>query len=259
MSARVWPVIFIGHGTPLNAIETNAFTEAWTALGSTAGQPKAILMISGHWCTHGTQVTAMNEPETLYHFGYQNLYQIKYRAPGSPALASHITELLAPTPVALDHKWGFDHGSWLFLTRAFPAANIPVVQLSLDLQASSRHHFELGRRLRPLRQEDVLIVASGNIVHNLELAIRRGPALPYNWATRFDELVREKLLERDWASLIDYPSLSPDAALAAPTPDHYLPLLYALGAASVDESVTFPVAGIDRGSMSMRSILFGTF
>jgi len=255
---KVWPVVFIGHGTPLNALMDNEYTRAWAALGAALGRPRAILSISAHWYTRGTAVTAMAQPETIYDFGYQNMYHIKYPAPGDPALADRIAALLAPVSVVKDQSWGFDHGTWAVLGKAYPDATIPVVQLSIDGTREPRFHYELGRMLAPLRREGVLIAGTGNIVHNLAMTIRSGPATPYPWAERFDATVREKLVARDWAALVNYRALGPDAEMAVPTPDHYLPLLYVLGAATPDEEISFPVEAIDRGSMSMRTVMIGT-
>ena len=251
-----FPVLFVGHGTPLNAIRDNIFTQTWARLGQTI-RPRAILSISAHWYTRGTRVTALERPPTIYDFVYRNLGHLSYPAPGSPSLARRVAELLQPAPVMNDRQWGLDHGTWSVLLKTYPAANIPVVQLSIDGMESTRFHFDLGRRLRPLRDEGVFIIASGNIVHNLNLSIRSGPEIPYPWAERFDATVREKLLSRNWNDLIEYQTLGDDWAYAIPTPDHYLPLLYALGAADKLEPLSFPAEGIVSGSMSMRSVLFG--
>lgn len=250
------PVLFLGHGTPLNVIDDNHYTRGWAALGARLSAPSAILAISAHWYVEATAVTMMANPPTIYDFGYRNLFHIKYPAPGSPALARRVAELLSPTPVFGDEGWGLDHGTWSVLTKLFPKADIPVVQLSIDFRRAPDFHFDLGARLRKLRDEKVLIVASGNIVHNLRLVVRDGVSAPFPWATRFDEIIKEKISGRNWASLIDYQRL-PDAALAAPTPDHYLPLLYAAGASDENDAITFPIEGIDRGTMSMRSVAFG--
>jgi 4,5-DOPA dioxygenase extradiol len=255
---KTWPVIFVGHGSPQNALMDNVFTKAWARLGAALGRPRAILCISGHWYTRGTRVTAMEWPGTLYDFGYQNMYHIKYPAPGSPALGDRVAELLKHISVVKDYEWGFDHGTWSVLSKAYPAADVPVIQLSLDGTRGPKFHYELGKHLKHLRREGVLIMGSGNIVHNLELTIRTGKAQPYAWAERFDALVRAKLLDRDFEALVDYQSLSPDVDLAVPTPDHYLPLLYTLGVAEPDDPIAFPVEEIDRGSMSMRTIVFGS-
>ncbi len=252
------PVLFVGHGTPLNAIADNQFTRAWAMLGARIPRPRAILVISAHWYTYGTGVTAMEQPETIYDFGGgSDLRRLRYPAPGLPDLAERVAELLAPCPVVRDQNWGFDHGCWSVLLKAYPAADIPVVQLSIDGTQRPQVHYELGRRLAPLREEGVLIFTSGNIVHNLGLVIPDDRASPYPWAERFDLAVRDRLTRRDWNALVDYGSLGPDAALCVPTPEHYLPLVYALGAANPDESISFPVEGVHLGSVSMRCVVFG--
>jgi 4,5-DOPA dioxygenase extradiol len=254
------PVLFIGHGTPLNAIADNTFTRGWAMLGARVPRPRAIVVISAHWYTYGTGVTAMERPETIYDFGGgSDLRRVRYPAPGFPDLAEHIAELLAPCPVVRDQSWGFDHGCWSVLVKAYPAADIPVVQVSIDGTQRPQVHYELGRRLSPLRDEGILIFTSGNIVHNLNLVILDDAATPYPWAERFDLAVRDRLMNRNWESLVDYQSLGPDAGLSVPTPEHYLPLVYALGAADPDENVAFPVEGIHLGSVSMRSVVFGKF
>ena len=251
------PVLFVGHGTPLNAVDDNEFTHAWALLGVKLPRPRAILAISGHWYTYGTGVTAMDRPETIYDFGYQNLQHLRYPAPGHPALAERVAELLMPCPVVRDSNWGLDHGAWSVLLKAYPKADIPVVQLSIDGTQRPQVHYELGRRLAPLRGEGVMILATGNIVHNLNLVMSAENAGAHSWAERFDLAVRDRLIKRDWDSLVDYEALGPDAALSVPTPDHYLPLVYAMGAADPNEPIWFPVEGIDLGSMSMRSVVFG--
>ena len=250
------PVVFVGHGTPLNAIDDNAYTRSWAALGA-AIRPRAILSVSAHWYTRGLGVTAMERPRTIYDFGYRHLGHLVYPAPGDPDLARRTADLLQPRRVALDQAWGLDHGTWSVLLKAFPAADVPVVQLSVDALMSPQEHFEVAQALRPLRDEGVLIMATGNIVHNLERSIRSGPDVPYDWAVRFDERVGDLLLAHRWADLVDYEHIA-EADLAVPTPDHYLPLLYALGASDDDDKVSFPTLGITRGSMSMRSVLLGS-
>lgn len=257
IAARRLPVLFIGHGTPLNAIADNKFTRGWADLSARIPRPRAILVISAHWYTYGTGVTAAERPETIYDFGGYDLRHLNYPAPGLPDLADRVAELLAPCPVVRDTKWGFDHGCWSVLMKAYPAADIPVVQLSIDGTQRSQVHFDIGRRLASLRDEGVLIFASGNIVHNLSLVIYDDAAKPYEWARRFDRVVRDRLMQRDWDALIDYGALGPDAALSVPTPDHYMPLLYAMGAADPQEPVSFPVEGIHLGSVSMRCAVFG--
>ena len=254
------PAIFVGHGNPMYAIEPNRYADAWRALGETIGKPKAVLAVSAHWYVDKTAVTANEKPRTIHDFGGfpRALYEVEYPAPGDPALASRVAELLAPaTPVELDHRWGLDHGTWAVLRHVFPDADVPVVQLSIDETKTPREHYELARRLNALRDEGVLVFASGNVVHNLEVFAYHGPSpKPYDWAVRFERTVRERIESGDDLSLVDYERLGEDALLSAPTPDHYLPLLYALAAHRPDDRVSFPTAGIEGGSVSMLSIAF---
>ena len=260
MSARL-PAIFLGHGNPMNALQENAWTRAWAALGAGLGpRPRAVLAISAHWYVPGTAVTAMAAPRTIHDFGGfpRELFAMRYPAPGDPALAAQVAELLAPLQVEADQSWGLDHGTWSVLCHVFPQADVPVVQLSIDETRPPAFHYELGTRLRPLRDEGVLIVGSGDVVHNLEAyAWGRRPAQPYDWALRFESTVRERLTAGDHATLVDYAALGEDALLSVPTPEHYLPLLYVLGASEPEESVTFPTEGIDGGSVSMLAVRFG--
>lgn len=258
MSSTAMPAIFFGHGNPMNAIADNAYARKWNAVGRGLRRPKAVLVISAHWYVEYTAVTAMDAPRTIHDFGGfpRELFEVSYPAPGDPALAERIRDLLAPvSPVILDAEWGLDHGAWSVLAHLFPAADVPVVQLSIDETKPPQFHFDLAKRLAPLREEDVLILGSGNIVHNLHAyAWGRHPAEPFEWARRFDARVRELLLARDDAPLVDYESLGRDALLSAPTPDHYLPLLYVLGVRRDEDTITFPIEGIDGGSVSMLSV-----
>lgn len=260
MSARL-PAVFLGHGNPMNALGENAWTRAWAGLGAAlAPRPRAVLAISAHWYVAGTAVTAMAAPRTIHDFGGfpRELFAMRYGAPGDPALAARVAALLAPLGVRADQSWGLDHGTWSVLCHVFPQADVPVVQLSIDETRPPAFHHELGTRLRPLRDEGVLIVGSGDVVHNLEAYAWGGrPAEPYDWATRFERTVRERLVAGDHATLIDYPAIGDDALLSVPTPEHYLPLLYVLGASVPGESVTFPTEGIDGGSVSMLAVRFG--
>lgn len=258
--ARPMPAIFFGHGNPMNALERNVYTEGWSAIGRSLPRPKAILSVSAHWYLPATLVTAMEHPRTIHDFGGfpRPLYQVRYRAPGDPDLCGRIRELLAPAHVGLDQGWGLDHGTWSVLVHAFPNADVPVVQLSIDETKPANFHYEIGRHLAPLRSEGILIMGSGNLVHNLHTyAWGRHPTEPYDWAVRFERRGRELMLSRDHRPLIDYESLGRDAMLAAPTPDHYLPLLYVLGAQQKDDSITFPVEGVDGGSVSMLAVRVG--
>ena len=254
------PAVFLGHGNPMNAISKNSYTEAWASLGRSIPRPKAVLAISAHWYVPGTAVTAMARPRTIHDFGGfpQELYHVEYPAPGGPELARRVRDLLAPVPVGLDDGWGLDHGAWSVLTHIFPEADIPVVELSLDERQPSRFHYGLGNRLAPLRDEGVLVLGSGNLVHNLEAyAWGRRRVPPYDWALRFEDLVRDRLLRGDDTSLVAYDGLGEDAALSIPTPDHYLPLLDILGLRGPDDRVTFPVEGVDGGSVSMLAVRIG--
>ncbi len=253
------PVIFFGHGSPMNTLESNRYTEVWRTLGAAAPKPKAILAISAHWFTRGTAVTAMARPQTIHDFGGfpQALFDIQYPAPGDPDLAARVRELLAPLEVQLDQSWGLDHGTWSVLAHAFPDASIPVVQLSMDGTKPARFHYELGQRLAPLRGEGVLIVGSGNVVHNLMLMQRREGAPAYAWARRFNEQVRAALSSRNHQALIEFERLGEDARLSVPTPEHYLPLLYIAGLQAKDETMAFAVDGYEAGSLGMLSAAAG--
>jgi 4,5-DOPA dioxygenase extradiol len=258
-SARL-PALFLGHGSPLNAIRENAWTHAWQRLGRELPRPRGILAISAHWYVPGTAVTAMARPRTIHDFGGfpRELYAARYDAPGDAALAEHVAAALAPLPVALDQTWGLDHGTWAVLCHVYPQADIPVLQLSMDARKPPRFHYELGTRLRGLREQGILILGSGDIVHNLrEFARDDGAQAPYDWALRFESLVRSHLESGDHDPLIEYTTLGADALRSVPTPEHYLPLLYVMGASLPGERVSFPVEGMDGGSVSMLAVKFG--
>jgi 4,5-DOPA dioxygenase extradiol len=242
----------------MNTLARNRYTETWHRLGESVPRPRAILCVSAHWYTHGTGVTAMAHPETIHDFyGFpQALFDVQYPAPGDPALAAQVRDLLQPVDVELDQTWGLDHGTWSVLVHAFPDARIPVVQLSIDGMQPPRFHYELGRRLAPLRDEGVLVIGSGNVVHNLRLINRNDDAAPFDWAVRFNERVRKGLVARDHEVLIEY-SGGEDAALSVPTPEHYLPLLYVAALHAEDEPISFPVDGIDKGSLGMLTAVAG--
>jgi 4,5-DOPA dioxygenase extradiol len=253
------PSVFLGHGNPMNAISRNGYTEGWAAIGRSIPKPKAILAVSAHWYVPTTAVTVAASPRTIHDFGGfpAELYRVRYPAPGSPELAARVRDLLAPLPVGLDDDRGLDHGTWSVLKHVFPEADIPVVQLSIDERQPPRSHFDLGRELAPLRDEGVLVVGSGNIVHNLQLYAWGDEMPPFDWAVRFEQRARELVLEGDHASLIAYDKLGRDAHMSIPTPDHYLPLLYVLGLRGKNEPVGFPVEGFDGGSMSMLAVRVG--
>ena len=237
--ANILPAVFFGHGNPMNAVTHNDYTETWRRMGAEIPKPKAILSISAHWYVPETGVTVST-------------------APRDPALARRVQQLLAPLAVKLDNSWGLDHGTWSVLRHVYPAADIPVVQLSIDETKPASFHFVIGRKLAPLRDEGVLIVGSGNLVHNLHTyAWGRHPRDPYDWAVRFESAARNMMLAGEHKPLINYETLGRDAALSIPTPDHYLPLLYVLAAQQKGESVRFPVAGVDGGSISMLAVQIG--
>jgi len=258
------PVLFIGHGTPMNAIDDNTFSEGWYKVARILPRPKAILCISAHWETEGTQVTGMAQPRTIHDFGGfpRELFEVQYPAPGSPWLARETQNTMKKTEVKLDTAWGLDHGCWSVLRRMFPAADIPIVQLSLDFTRPGPGHYALGKELAPLRQKGVLIIGSGNIVHNLRLVVVRGQSLRdfnkpfgFDWALEASELLKRLISDDRHQELADYPLLGRAVQLAVPTPEHYLPLLYALALKKKNESVIYfndlPVGG----SLTMTSLI----
>lgn len=258
--AKRMPAIFFGHGNPMNALIANRWTDRWAALGKKIPRPHAVLSVSAHWYLPGTMVTAMPAPRTIHDFGGfpPTLYKVKYPAPGNPELASRVQNLLAPVAVRLDKRWGLDHGTWSVLCHVFPEANIPVVQLSIDETQPAAFHYELGKRLACLRDEGVLVVGSGNLVHNLHAyAWGRRQIKPFDWAVRFEERARGLMLAGDHDPLVNYETLGPDARLSIPTPEHYLPLLYVLALRREGEKISFPVEGVDGGSVSMLSLKIG--
>ena len=258
--STLMPAVFFGHGNPLNALQSNAWTEGWAAVGEGMPKPRAILCVSAHWYLPGTLVTAQERPRTIHDFGGfpRELYQVQYPAPGDPELARRVKDLLAPVSVGLDARWGLDHGTWSVLCHAFPGADVPVIQLGIDETQPAEFHYETARRLSGLRDEGVLIAGSGNLVHNLHAyAWGRQQVEPLDWAVRFEERARELLLAGNHAPLIAYETLGRDATLSVPTPDHYLPLLYVIAQQREGEQVSFPVEGFDGGSVSMLSVQIG--
>jgi 4,5-DOPA dioxygenase extradiol len=254
------PVLFVGHGNPMNAIEDNAWSRAQRALAKELPRPRAILAISAHWYVRGTFATSGEKPETIHDFGGfpDALYRVQYPASGDPALARRAVALVGEKRAALSAEWGLDHGTWTVLVHLRPAADCPVVQLSIDGRLAPAEHLAIGRALAPLRDEGVLILGSGNITHNLGHAFaawRRGDQATPDWARSFDDEVAGALAARDPRRLARALE-SEEGRLSHPTPDHYLPLLYAAGAAG-DDAARFPITGFDMGSLSMRSVLFG--
>ncbi|MGM1078113.1 4,5-DOPA dioxygenase extradiol [Streptomyces sp. H28] len=253
----VMPAAFLGHGNPMNALERNRYTEAWRLFGESVPRPRAILVISAHWYTNATAVTAMPRPRTIHDFyGFpQELFDVQYPAPGAPDVAELVADVVKPTWVGQDiDSWGIDHGTWSVLVHAFPDASIPVVQLSLNAFKDFDHHLRLGRRLAPLREEGVLIIGSGNVVHNLRAVDFRQPDAGYDWALRFDEVARERLAS-DPAGVAALDG-HPDFGRAVPTPDHYLPLLYIAGLADT-RPLDLLVDGHAAGSISMAAYTLG--
>lgn len=244
----------------MNALARNAWTAAWQRLGETLPRPRAILAISAHWYVRGSRVTSSELPRTIHDFGGfpRELFAVQYPAPGSPELAQRVIELLGPERVALDGSWGIDHGTWSVLVHLAPAADVPVVQLSVDTQLGAREHLALARGLRPLRDEGVLVLGSGNVVHNLRAyAWGNGAVEPHELGLRFEREIRARLERDDDAGVADYEQLGADAAFAAPTAEHYLPLLYVAAQRANDEPVSFPVEGFDGGSISMLALQVG--
>lgn len=254
------PVLFLGHGNPMHTLSRNAYVDAWRALGHALPRPAAVLCVSAHWYVPATAVTTGGTPRTIHDFGGfpEELFRVQYPAQGKPELAHRVAGLLAPADVGRDAQRGLDHGAWTVLRHLFPEADVPVVQLSIDASRPPRFHYDLGRRLAALRRENILIVGSGNLVHNLSQYAWDEPApQPFDWAVRAENLVRKLLASGDDEKLIDYEKLGRDAAVAIPTPEHYLPFLYVLGARQSGEPIAFPVEGIDGGTMSMLGVRFG--
>lgn len=244
----------------MNAVLDNRYTQGWSVIGEQTPRPKAILSISAHWFVPETGVTISTAPRTIHDFGGfpRELYQVQYPAPGDPDLARRVQQMLAPMPVKLDNSWGLDHGTWSVLRHVNPNADIPVVQLSVDETQPPSFHFEIGRKLAPLRDENVVIVGSGNLVHNLHTyAWGRHMPDPYDWAVRFETEAKAMMLAGEYKPLIDYERLGPEALLSIPTPDHYLPLLYVIATRQQSDIVTFPIEGVDGGSISMLTVQVG--
>jgi 4,5-DOPA dioxygenase extradiol len=254
------PAAFIGHGSPMNSLEHNRFTDSWERFGRSVPRPRAILAISAHWYVNATVLTAMDQPRTIHDFyGFpQELFDVQYPAPGDPSLAAEIADIVKPTWVGLDRdSWGIDHGTWSVLLHAFPDADIPVLQLSVDATKPFDYHLQLGAALAPLRDAGVLILASGNIVHNLRLVQWNSPDSGFDWAQSFDEAAREVMINSPGEAdrLVEHP----DYAISSPTPDHFLPLLYLAGlASSSSESVEVLTEGCVMGSLSMTALTVAT-
>jgi len=260
--SRLMPVLFIGHGSPMNAVEENEFSRGWMEIAGTLPRPEAILCISAHWETNGTFVTAMERPKTIHDFGGfpERLYEVSYPAPGKPELAKEITGMIRSVPVGRDYSWGLDHGCWSVLTRMYPEAVIPVVQLSLDRSKPAQFHYDLAKELYPLRKNGILIIGSGNMVHNLRLIAwdrMDDPAFGYDWTIEAGMKMKQLILSGDHRNLIDYQSQGKAFGLSIPTPEHYLPLLYALALQEEGEKTFFFNDQPSMGSLMMTSVKIG--
>jgi 4,5-DOPA dioxygenase extradiol len=259
-AGETMPSIFIGHGSPMNAIEDNEFTRKLTALGLTLPTPQAVLVISAHWLTRGTSVAIAENPSTIYDFGgFPNeLYQVKYPAKGSPEKAKLVQNTITKTSITANADWGLDHGAWTILKHIWPQANVPVFQMSIDYNQSPRWHYELAQELKALRKKGILIIGSGNIVHNLGRVNFTDPnAAPEGWASEFDTFIKNKIDLRDHESMINYLNMGAAAKIAVPTNDHYLPLLYNLGTQEKDEKQSYLYEGFHFGNISMRCVQIG--
>ena len=256
------PVLFVGHGSPMNAIEENEFVEGWRNLGKTIPRPKAILVVSAHWETKGTYVTAVQKPQTIHDFGGfpKALFDVQYPAPGSPELANETKRIITKTTVGLDEKWGLDHGAWSVIRRIYPEADVPVIELSLDYSQGPQYHYDLAKQLAALRNKGVLIIGSGNLVHNLRMVAwdkMNEPEYGFDWAIQANNKFKQLIQSGNHKELINYTSLGREVQLAVPTPDHYLPLLYTLALKDKNEPVSFFNDKPVMGSLTMTSVRIG--
>jgi len=259
---HLMPVLFIGHGSPMNGIEDNEFSQRWAKMAKEIPTPAAVLVVSAHWFSRGTRITAMDFPETIHDFGGfpQALFDVQYSAPGNPALAKETVSLLHSARVELDHDWGLDHGTWTVVRHMYPDAKIPVLQLSIDYTKGPQYHFELAKELYDLRKKGVLIIGSGNMVHNLRMVSWEKintPGFGYDWALKMNDTFKQLITEGDYAPLINYESLGAEAKLAIPTPEHYLPLLYSLGLKGSNDNISFFNDKAVAGSLTMTSVKIG--
>ena len=258
-STAKMPLLFLGHGSPMNAIELNEFSRTWQDMGKLLPRPAAVLCISAHWETGGTFVTAMEKPSTIHDFGGfpQALFEVEYPAPGYPELATEIKNTVKNAAVELDQNWGLDHGCWSVMKHLFPSADIPVVQLSLDYRKSAQYHFELAGELQELREKGVLIIGSGNMVHNLRVLDWHKPDNGFDWALEANSKLKKIILAGDFKRLIDYHSLGQEVEMSIPSPEHFLPLLYTLGLKEKSEEISIFNDKLVMGSISMTSVKIG--
>lgn len=259
---QLMPVLFVGHGSPMNGIQDTAFSRRWAKLAKEIPTPKAVLVVSAHWFTKGTKITAMDFPKTIHDFGGfpKELFEVQYPAPGNPALATETAKLIHSAHVELDHDWGLDHGAWTIIRHMYPDADIPVLQLSIDYTNGSRYHYDLGKELYALRKKGVLIIGSGNMVHNLRMVAwdRLNDAeYGYDWTKNINDKFKSLIQNGNHTPLINYSTLGKDALLAIPTPEHYLPLLYTLGAKGSKDAVSFFNDKAVGGSLTMTSVKIG--
>lgn len=253
------PVLFIGHGSPMNGIEDNEFSRRWKQMGKEIVKPSAVICISAHWLTKGTWVTAMNNPKTIHDFGGfpDELFAVQYPAPGKPELANEVKELVKSTPVHLDHDWGLDHGTWSVVKNMYEDASIPVLQLSIDYNQPAQYHFKLAEELKALRKKGVLLIGSGNMVHNLRMVDWQKQENGFDWAVEINETMKKNILSRNFNSMIDYEKLGSAAQYAIPTPDHYYPLIYSLGLSDKSDDISFFNDKAVMGSITMTSVKIG--
>ncbi len=254
-----YPALFLGHGSPMNAIEENQFVKGFRTISKTLPKPKSILCVSAHWFTRGTRITAMENPRTIHDFGGfpDELYEVQYPAKGDPFLAEEAKNLLLPEPVELDHEWGLDHGAWSVIKHLYPDADIPIIQMSIDFTKPAQYHFELSQKLKKLRHRGVLIIGSGNIVHNLRLVDWQNfdkDNHGHNWAIEARAILNKHILEGNFKALVEYEKLSTAIQMAIPTPDHYLPLIYTLGLKENNETLSLFNDKLVAGSLSMTSV-----
>jgi 4,5-DOPA dioxygenase extradiol len=259
---QLMPVLFVGHGSPMNGIEDTEFSRRWTKMAKEIPTPKAVLVISAHWFTKGTKITAMDFPKTIHDFGGfpQELFEVQYPAPGNPILAKETAELLHSAQVELDHDWGLDHGTWTIVRHMYPEANIPVLQVSIDYTKGPQYHFDLAKELYALRKKGVLVIGSGNMVHNLRMVAwdrLNDQEYGFDWAKNINERFKSLIQDGDHKPLINYSTLGRDAMLAIPTPEHYLPLMYTLGAKGSKDAVSFFNDKAVGGSLTMTSVKIG--
>ncbi|RRB02485.1 4,5-DOPA-extradiol-dioxygenase [Larkinella rosea] len=256
------PVLFVGHGSPMNGIQDNGFSRRWKTMAKEIPTPSAVLVVSAHWFTRGTKITAMNFPKTIHDFGGfpQALFDVQYPAPGNPVLARETVSLLHSAQVELDHDWGLDHGTWTIVRHMYPDAKIPVLQLSIDYTKGPQYHFDLAKELYALRRKGVLIIGSGNMVHNLRMVAWDKMDVPnygYDWANTLNDTFKNLISAGDFQPMVNYTTLGKDALLAIPTPEHYLPLLYTLGLKGRKDPVSFFNDRAVAGSLTMTSVKIG--